>query len=385
MYVTRPMSMYRREAETMSITPELEGPHSGYLVMFNEEDYDDQVSESCCGCSGFDRLRNLPLPQNKILRVEHDDDLHKDVVFIPVLNHPLSSNRYYAIVPHGDHTGKAYTNSKEKNMSTSCFSSNKVKDVKPMPLDPFDQNQQVEITCHNDYFSAKAIAASDGFPINFLRKKHLIVRMYPPYYKLRQALGLNAALRGALPLLNNDDSTTLIVGKWYCPFMFVEEVMKLKDQVKRSMFYEMTLEQRWVRVSGCKKLENESNNTVFVNVVLETENVFVEGLKAICDEGNVNTKKVVWFRSCERVGEEYGIGLNVVIVERMKWEQERVGWVSNGGKGSVVKEYNYDGLGEWTSFGCYILVESFVLRRMDRTLAFTYDFKHTHQIRCKWE
>ncbi|XP_030482101.2 uncharacterized protein LOC115699034 [Cannabis sativa] len=375
MYVTRPMSMYRRQHEALSITPQLEGPNSGYLVIFNEDDY--ELKESWTGSSYKDNtIRDLPFPQNKILKVE-DDDFYQDVLFIPVLNHPLSSNLYYAIVQEGNHIGEAYTSSKKKESSTSIFGSY-IKDVKPKPLDPCDQYQQVEITQHRHGFTATSIA-SDGFPPYFLRNKHWSVEMCTPkYYKLSQALGLNSTLRATLPPFN----TTQVVGKWYCPFMFVEEVMKLKDQMKRSMFYEMTLEQRWVRVFEC----GNEGNLVFVNVVVETEDVFIVGgiRKAIWDEKNVNTNKVVWFMS-ERVGEDCGIGLNAAIVDRMKWEQERVGWVRDRRKGRVVKAYEYDGLDEWTSFGCYILVESFVLRRMDGSLALTYDFKHTHQIRCKWE
>ena len=37
MYVTRPLSMYRGQPEALSFAPP-EGPKSGYLVIFNEED-----------------------------------------------------------------------------------------------------------------------------------------------------------------------------------------------------------------------------------------------------------------------------------------------------------------------------------------------------------
>ena len=70
----------------------------------------------------------------------------------------------------------------------------------------------------------------------------------------------------------------------------------------------------------------------------------------------------------------------------MKREQVRVGCV--GGNEHEVKLEKIEeskGISGWKSFGCYLLVESFVLRRMDGSVVLNYDFKHTHQIKCKWE
>ena len=39
----------------------------------------------------------------------------------------------------------------------------------------------------------------------------------------------------------------------------------------------------------------------------------------------------------------------------------------------------------WRKFGCYVLVEKFVLKRVDGSVLLTHDFKHTNKIRCKWE
>ncbi|KAK4357919.1 hypothetical protein RND71_023529 [Anisodus tanguticus] len=61
--------------------------------------------------------------------------------------------------------------------------------------------------------------------------------------------GLNAELWQQLPEFNftpsSKSSDVVVVGKWYCPFVFIKDGMVLKEQMKRSMFYEMTLEQRW--------------------------------------------------------------------------------------------------------------------------------------------
>ncbi|KAF8407887.1 hypothetical protein HHK36_007025 [Tetracentron sinense] len=34
----------------------------------------------------------------------------------------------------------------------------------------------------------------------------------------------------------------------------------------------------------------------------------------------------------------------------------------------------------WKRIGCYVLVESFVLRRIDESLLLTWDFRHTYRI-----
>ena len=100
MYVTRPLSLYRRHPETLSLEPP-EGPNSGYLVIFDEED--DQTP-TCFGLSNDISIWYLPFPQNKVVNIA-DDDYSQDVVFIPVLNQPLSSNRFYAIVPYAKYKG----------------------------------------------------------------------------------------------------------------------------------------------------------------------------------------------------------------------------------------------------------------------------------------
>ena len=163
--------------------------------------------------------------------------------------------------------------------------------------------------------------------------------------------------------------------------------MKLKEQMKISMFYEVTLEQRWEKIFECDNAvgrDNDDQKTVLVDVAVETEDVSVAGRRAVRDEGGA--ERVVFFKSCEHGEEEVRVGLSMEVVERMKWEQERVGWVSGDYEGRVRVERVEEFEGIWTKFESYVLVESFVLKRMDSmTVVLTYDFKHTHQIRCKWE
>ena len=116
------------------------------------------------------------------------------------------------------------------------------------PLDPFNDYQQVEIIKEHRRFYAKSIAI-DGIPPKFLRRKGWKVYANTPHnYHLNEALGSNDPLRAQLPDFNfplsNNRSESVVVGKWYCPFMFVKERMTLTKQMNKSLFYEMTPHQR---------------------------------------------------------------------------------------------------------------------------------------------
>ena len=108
MYVTRPLSLLRRSPELLSLVPR-EGPNLGYLILFDEE----CETTTCFGLCKETSIGALPFPQNKDLTVyqtsgavedsSSDDDNH--VLFIPVLDQPLSSNCYYVIWRQGKHKG----------------------------------------------------------------------------------------------------------------------------------------------------------------------------------------------------------------------------------------------------------------------------------------
>ncbi|TKY69446.1 hypothetical protein E2542_SST05720 [Spatholobus suberectus] len=309
MYVTRPLSMYKRNPGALSDPPPA-GPNSGYLVIFDEE----AQTYSCFGLCKDNNIRDLPFPQNKNLTINYSSD-DEEALFVPVLNQPLSSNRYYVIRRKGKHQGN---------------------------------------------------------------------------YHLGEALGSNHSLRAKLPDFNfpisNDRSESVVVGKWYCPFMFVKEGIRLKEQMKKSVFYELTLEQRWEKIFS-KETNGVSgeNHAVLIDVVVQTEVAKVAGKEAVWDENGVDGR-VVWFKSIEDVASETSVGLSLEIVDGMKWEQERVGWISgNERQVRVERVEEFGGINRWRKFGCYVLVESFVLKRMDRGLVIAYDYRHTHQIRCKWE
>ncbi|KAF7113091.1 hypothetical protein RHSIM_RhsimUnG0162200 [Rhododendron simsii] len=380
MYVTRRLSQYQRSPGLLSLPPE--GPNSGYLVI------QDKESETT-NFLGFKKrhLKDLPFPQNKSLIVQYSDDNDAPLTLIPVLNQPLSSNRYYAIKARGSRKGEAYACSREEDMTPSCFC-DCIMDVNPRPLNPNDIYQQFEIFPYKIFFgsggtfSAKSVAP-DGLPPHFLRSSGWqIFAKTPKTYELGEALGINTTLRACLP---NFDSP-VVVGKWYCPFMFVKDG-NLKDQMKRSLFYEMTLEQRWEKIFACENNFSSKGNSISVEAEVKREVAFVGGREAVKFRSRVGDGWV-WFRDFGGVEQVIDVGLSSLIVDRMKWEEERGGWVREGNRQVMVKrteEFGGINGGGWSKFGCYVLVERFVLKRMDGSVVLTYDFKHTHVIRSKWE
>lgn len=381
--------MYRSNPGALSEPPV--GPKSGYLII-----WDLPPTYTCFGLCEDPEIKQLPFPQDKNLTIAYtttsgeqtQTQTYRDkILFIPVLNQPLSSNRYYAIRRQGKHQGQASTSSKEED-TTTCLCCSFVHDVKPRPLAPSNDYQQVEIIKKRHGFQASSVA-TDGIPQDFLRRKGWRVDASTPRnYHLREALGSNDPLRSKLPDFNfplsNASSESVVVGKWYCPFMFLKEGMNVKEQMKVSTFYEVTLVQRWEKIFS-KENGNSGESTVLIDVVVQTEVVKVAGRDGVWDENGV-VERVLWFRGFDDVGREISVGLSLEVVERMKWEQERVGWkASDGRQESVVRVEEFRGANKWENFGCYMLVESFVFRRMDGGLVLSYDFRHTHQIMCKWE
>ncbi|KAF3453130.1 hypothetical protein FNV43_RR03565 [Rhamnella rubrinervis] len=400
MYVTRRLSTYRKSLASLSDPPP-EGPNSGILVIQDEE----AMPTRCLGLCETDRIKELPLPQNRSLELYYAQGisylrtLHfHNVFFVPVLNQPLSSKLYYAIHPYGKDRGEAITSS-EEDLEACCFSIHG-KDVPPQRLDPKNKYQQFEISLEGGNvnplgsgFTAKSL---DGFPPNFLGRKgwKLISSSSPGFELSDDAQGLDAALRACLPnfdfpLAEDEKSKPVaVLGKWYCPFMFIKEgtPQTLKDEMSRSMYYEMTLEQSWELIFA-KENDHNQGNAIVVDIDVQTEAVMVGKREAVIDESNIGDG-VVWFRSFSNVGEETSVGLSIEIVERMKWEQKRVGWITGDERKVRVERAEECGGplgGEWNKFGCFVLTERFVLKRMNGSLVLTHDFKHTHQIRSKWE
>jgi hypothetical protein len=105
--------MYKRNPSALSLPPP-EGPNSGILIIQDEE-----AEPTCCfGLFKSDQVEDLPFPQNKNLKVRYttsgagnsnSSTSINRVIFIPVLNQPLSSNQYYVIERRGRHKGYVYS------------------------------------------------------------------------------------------------------------------------------------------------------------------------------------------------------------------------------------------------------------------------------------
>ncbi|XP_010681353.2 uncharacterized protein LOC104896316 [Beta vulgaris subsp. vulgaris] len=393
MYTTRPLSLYKKSPEAISIPPE--GPNSGYLVIQDEE----STPTSCFGLCKDPSINDLPFPQNKRLSIEFEVPMqdqaasyhsYDEVYLIPIINQPLSSHRYYAIKANGKRKGEAYASSKEEDKGTCCFCFPWIRDLKPRPFDPEDIYQQFEFSVTKTFLSGNMLlaksVASDGHPPQFMRRKGW--QMNTKSLKnstLQEARGLDSSLRAHLPDFNfpvsQECSKSVIVGKWCCPFMFIKEGRE-KDQIKKSVFYEMTLQQRWERIFAADRRTYGQKKLVTVDVVVPTEMVRIAGQEAKKEKRN-DDKGVVWFNGS---GTKEHVGLSSLIIQRMMYEEERSGWVKAKEKQfRVIKDEKYAGRGEWRNFGCYLLVETFVLKRNDGSIVLTYDFRHTHQIRNKWE
>ncbi|RDX80431.1 hypothetical protein CR513_39020 [Mucuna pruriens] len=340
MYVTRPLSLYKKSADALSLPPP-EGPNSGILVIQDE----DLVPNSCFGLGVSHEVEELPLPQNLNLELFYRSGIslnrtthYHHVAFIPALNQPLSSNKYYVIHLNGKKRGEAYINSKEEDLETLCFY-NAVSDVSPHPIDISDAYQEFEIyprrskVTFRGGFSAKSVAPN-GYPPRFLSRRWKVSASTSSDSSLVEASGVNEALRASKPgfkfSLARKSSESVVVGKWYCPFMFIKEGTHktLKEEIRKSMFYEMTLEQKWEQVFSCEN-EHGTGNTVDVDAVIQKKVVVIAGWEAVIDEANI-AEGFLWFNSINNVGEKSRVGLSTAVVERMNWEQERAGW--NGGQ-----------------------------------------------------
>lgn len=227
-----------------------------------------------------------------------------------------------------------------------------------------------------DGFYAKAVAG-DGFPPKFLRRKGWKIHASTSL-QLQEARGLNFSSSTRLPEFNfpiyYKCSPPIVLARWYCPLVFVEEKNITSHQVGRSLVYEMTLQQWWEEIC---LFDNEGNDATFVNVntSVVSEKVLVYGNEGVRDERHCFDDGFFWFKGV-------GVGLSLAIVEKMRWIEEKRGWVVGGEERvEVVEEVK----GEWKRFGCYVLVESFVLKRMDGVVLVSWKFRHTKKTKCKWE
>ncbi|XP_062190983.1 uncharacterized protein LOC133894828 [Phragmites australis] len=371
MYATKPLSLFRSQPEAASRPPP-EGRNSGYLVVKSPDDDGDDGKTCCWGTCGGTRVWELPFPQNRVLTVRYTEDHDESnttyadaVVFVPVPDQPLASNRYYAVIATGRRKGLVRACSREEDMTPCCFC-RCISDVEPRPFDPADVYQQIEIVQRRrGRFTARAVAA-DGFPYFLYRKKYW--RVYaskPKNYDLGEAArGLDAALRSRqLSDANLLDAlpapTNMAVGKWYCPFYLIkEDGVAPAEQMDRSAFYEVALEQRWELVH-----EHRGGSK------LASKKAFIGGSVEARQEAGSSRHgdAYAWFRATA-TGQRIGVCTSVW--ERMRWEEYRGGWVDEEEDAGKVA-------------GGSVLVERFVVKRMDGSVAVAFDFVHLNKIRAK--
>lgn len=353
------------------------------------------MDTSCCGMCKNNKISRLPFPQDRILKVVHtsghqESDVTK-VWFLPVPEQPLSSNRYFIILAKGRHKGKAYTCSREADIETCCFHNVRV-DLAPKPLEKRDIYQQVEVRAyHNGTFYALPVAG-DGCLPKFLRRKGWEV--YTTHsFKLyvRETQGLYNSSLSQLPELDvpllPKRSTPVIIGRWYCPFVFIKERIKVKEQMKKSLFYEWTLKQWWEKIYSSEN-DGSVGNVVAVSACVKRLVTLVYGMEAE-EENRRMDDGFIWFRAKDSYRTKASVGLDLTVYEKLIWLQEKRGWLDAGlvGDGDVRVEGTKEITSEtgWRRFGCYILVESFVLRESDGSLVINFNFKNTDKIECKLE
>lgn len=159
--------------------------------------------------------------------------------------------------------------------------------------------------------------------------------------------------------------------------------------MKKCMYYSMTLEQKWEEIHYCERDESEQNDVVLVDVDVEREVVTVGGMRARKIE-RVDPWGFYWYRAFDPYKrKKASVGLSSAIVENMRWVEEDGGRPCGRERVVRVREevrrLEGEGGHQWGRFKCYVLVESFCLRRLDGRLLIRYDFRHTHNIKCKWE
>ncbi|KAJ3677509.1 hypothetical protein LUZ60_003233 [Juncus effusus] len=352
MYTTRLLSEFRANPLATQQRPH-EAPGSGYLVV--QEGETEDMDTCCTGCTA-PRVRDLPFPQNKILTIRYrtggknSTTYTEKVLFVPVMNQPLSMNRYYVVVAKGKHKKEIFTSSREEDMTTCCFG-NCINDTKPSPFDHRDIYQQFEIIPHKGRFTAKSVA-SDGFvPWIFRQKYWALYDETSKSYQLNEALGINTALRSHLPEIEVAVSRT--IGKWYCPFFFVKERKTLKEKMESFVFYQVTLEQFWEQVHNG----------------MEKKRILYEGKGVMQQEGL--SDGFMWFKERGDLNGER-IGLSSALWESVKWEENRGGWIEESGAMDLE-----------VKFESFVLVERFLFKRMDGSLAFALDFMHKNKVITK--
>ncbi|KAL6900811.1 hypothetical protein ACP4OV_005487 [Aristida adscensionis] len=372
MYTTRPLSLLRRQPEASSRPPP-EGNNSGYLIVKSAADDSEDMQQMSPWASST-RVWELPFRQNRVLKVTDGED-EEAALFVPVLDQPLASNRYYAVVANGHHKGLVGACSREDDVATDCLC-RCIYDVEPRPFHPADVYQQIEVVqLRRGRFTARAVAA-DGIQRGFATVRAScrplsngdywkVYESTSRRFNLRDAVGLDAALRlrqitDAAAVCPAATSTAAVVGRWYCPFFLLkEDGLVPRKQMDGGAFYEVALEQRWeLHGAGVAKL---GSVTALIGGRVEAR----RESRAPWDEDGY-----AWFRAAA-TGQR--IGLCVSLWERMRWEEHNVEWEDKEEEEEVGEV-----AARWS-----VLVERFVVKRLHGPVAVAFHFVHLKKVRAR--
>ncbi|KAL8471903.1 hypothetical protein ACS0TY_029222 [Phlomoides rotata] len=370
MYVTRPRSCYRNFRGALSEQPRADAPYTGHLVVSDEES--EAMDSFCCGIWKNHKIKRLPFPSDKILQVVHSS-LQEEATVTKIWFIPVLGKRIHA----------------QEGKILGCVALNDVVWT-PKPGLLIIEYQILEIRpYHSGGFCARSVEW-DGCPPSFLRRGGWEVYTYPSSrLHLSETPGLRDNLTQTefpepnLPL-HSRRSTPMVVGKWYCPFVYVkEEKMRVGDQMRKSLMYELRLKQWWEQIHLVENEDNR-NNVVDVDTRVKRLLCLVEGVEGEKDGGE-GSDGFAWFKvkgDCRGRGR---VGLSSCLFEKMRWIQETRGWFDGEREVRVHGRKEIGSENVWRRFGCYMLVESFVLRRMDGSLLINFNFRNTERIVCKWE
>ncbi|KAF8697418.1 hypothetical protein HU200_036018 [Digitaria exilis] len=147
------------------------------------------------------------------------------------------------------------------------------------------------------------------------------------------------------------------VGKWYCPFFLVEEHgVTRRDPMGRGAFYEVVLEQRWEPMHGDAVRHGDDSSKLAMKVLIGGS-IEVRSEDAL---SSLQGATYMWFVAA--TGQK--VGVCTMVCERMLWEVTKAGWVDEEkDAGRVAHE-------------SMVLVERFVVKRMDGSVVVAIDFVH---------
>lgn len=235
-------------------------------------------------------------------------------------------------------------------------------------------------------FYANSVIPNCNPPLFLGIKNWMVTHTSAGNYRFDDASGLNSSLRMSLPEIDlpmsSKRSTPVVIGNWYSPFIFIKEGGSVKFQFRTGpLFYKITLEQYWEEIYS-QENHGGSGKTVTVDTNVEREVYGQVGVETV--RVNEDANGFIWFRKREQMSG--GVGLSSSVLDGMRWIQKEGGWTDGeeiSARVERVEEIKSDSI--WRRFCCCVLVESFVLRRMDGRLVLNCDFRHTQHIKCIWE